>query len=186
MSLQQKQDELFWDQAGGGYFTAAADAGLLMRLKDDNDNAEPAGNSIAAMNLLRLAAMFDDKSLADKAHRLLSLYGPHISESASLFPTMLAAVDFHLAKPKQIILAGNPGAADTQAMLRTAYAHYLPNRVILCADGDEGQRFLAERVESIKGMSMLDKRATAYVCESFVCKKPTNDLAAFERQISGR
>ncbi len=64
VKLATKQSELFEDKEHGGFFsTAAGDASLLMRMKDDYDGAEPSGNSVAALNLLRLAQMTDRPGL---------------------------------------------------------------------------------------------------------------------------
>ena len=52
------QDELFLDRVGGGYFnTAGEDPSVLLRVKEDHDGAEPSGNSVSAINLIRLASM---------------------------------------------------------------------------------------------------------------------------------
>ena len=62
--LQETQDRLFFDDKNGGYFTTSGkDASVLLRMKDDNDSAEPAASSIAALNLLRLSQIHDDKQL---------------------------------------------------------------------------------------------------------------------------
>ena len=55
--LTEKQVELFEDTAGGGFFGAEAAPDRVFEMKDDYDGAEPAGNSVAVMNLLRLARM---------------------------------------------------------------------------------------------------------------------------------
>ena len=56
--LQATQDRLFFDEKNGGYFsTSGKDASVFLRMKDDNDGAEPAASSIAALNLLRLSQM---------------------------------------------------------------------------------------------------------------------------------
>ena len=63
--LQATQDRLFWDDKNGGYFTSTGDdPSILLRMKEDNDNAEPAPSSIAALNLLRLAQIRDAKDCA--------------------------------------------------------------------------------------------------------------------------
>jgi hypothetical protein len=47
---------LVW--CAGGYFqTSGTDASVLLRLKEDYDGAEPAASSVAAINLMRLAAL---------------------------------------------------------------------------------------------------------------------------------
>ena len=185
LDVQKTQDQLFWDPAGGGYFsTTGNDASLLLRIKDAEDNAEPSGNSIAALNLLRLSQMTDDRDLRTKAEQTIRAFGPLIERAPTAVPQMLVAVDFSLSNPMQIVLAGKIDGPDTRAMLKAAYGHYLPNRIILLADGGEGQRFLASRVPSIAELKMIDGRATAYVCEHFACQLPTNDLRKFESMLS--
>lgn len=52
------QDELFFDKEGGGYFnTPGEDPSVLLRVKEDHDGAEPSGNSVSVINLVRLASM---------------------------------------------------------------------------------------------------------------------------------
>ena len=49
VELQETQDRLFFDQGTGGYFsTSGDDKSVFLRLKDDNDGAEPAASSVAA------------------------------------------------------------------------------------------------------------------------------------------
>ncbi len=148
-----------------------------MRTMEDSDNAEPSGNSVAALNLLRLAQMTDDRQLREKAEKTLRAFAGRLSQYPAAMPQMLVAYDFHLDKPKQIVLAGTPDAPDTQAMLRQAFAQYIPNKIILSADGGDGQAFLGERVEFLKNVGPIRGRATAYVCENYVCQLPTNDPA---------
>lgn len=52
------QDELFLDRNGGGYFnTPGEDPSVLLRVKEDHDGAEPSGNSVSAINLIRLSSL---------------------------------------------------------------------------------------------------------------------------------
>jgi uncharacterized protein YyaL (SSP411 family) len=185
LDLQSTQDRLFGDDQTGGFFsTRAGDANLLLRLKEDSDNVEPAGNSVAAKNLLRLAQMTDDKKLTDRAERTTKLYAGTLQRSPAAMPRMLVAIDFHLDKPKQIVLAGDPAAADTRAMLEAIYKPFLPNRVILPADQSAGQAFLATRLEFIRDIKPLGGKATAYVCENYACQRPTSDISELARQLT--
>ncbi len=173
------QDAKFEDADLGGYFTAAGggDTMLMLRLKDDDEGVEPSGNAVAAMNGLRLAQMLDDEALATRARRTLLAYVGRLKERPGSMPYLLSATGFHLAKPKQIVIAGRPDAPDTRAMRRELYAHYLPERVLLGADAGPGQAFLAGHAAFIKGLKPIDGRATAYVCENYACRMPTTDLA---------
>jgi len=52
------QDTLFLDKDGGGYFNnTGEDSSVLLRVKEDYDGAEPSGNSVSALNLIRLASL---------------------------------------------------------------------------------------------------------------------------------
>ena len=192
IGLQEKQNELFWDKDAGGYFsTAGRDAGLILRIKDDYDGAVPSANSITALNLLRLSQMTDDTAFRDRAETTFSVMGDRMQNLPSAVPQMLVAFDFHLAKPKQIIIAGEPGSPDTLAMLREVHSRFIPNKIVLLADGAAGQKTLGEYLEFVKGVRMIDGKATAFVCRDYVCKLPTNDPAAMasllaESQGKGR
>ena len=47
----------------------------------------------------------------------------------------------------------------------------------------EGQAFLGARVEVLKAIKPLAGRATAYVCENYACRQPTNDLHVLREQL---
>lgn len=57
----------------GGYFqTSGGDASVLLRLKEDYDGAEPAASSVAATNLIRLAALMPEGGGCHKALLILA------------------------------------------------------------------------------------------------------------------
>ena len=183
--LQATQDGLFWDARNGGYFTSAGnDPNILLRLKEDNDNAEPAPSSIAALNLLRLAQIRDAKELRERAGQTIAAFAGSLNHFPSAMPLMLVALDFSLTKPRQIIIAGKPGATDTRELLVETRRHYLPNTIVLLADGGEGQKYLAGKLKEIKEMKPIDGKAAAYVCENFTCKAPVTSAEELRKLLS--
>jgi len=90
---------------------------------------------------------------------------------------MLVAFDFLEGALRQIVIAGNSDASETEALLAEVHRHFLPNRVLLLADGAEGQSYLGETNEAIRAMSMMVGKPAAYVCENFACKMPVTDPA---------
>ncbi len=62
-------------------------------------------------------------------------------------------------------------------MLNLANNQFLPNLQVLLADNDSNQNFLAQHVETIATVESLDGKATAYLCEDFICRAPTNDVS---------
>jgi len=179
LELQQTQDRLFFDEKGGGYFsTSGTDKSVVLRMKDDNDSAEPAATSIAALNLSRLTQLRNDKQLAERARKTIDAFAPTVNHFASAMPQLLVALDFSLAKPKQIVIAGKIGDDGTKALLQEVHRHFLPNKILMLADGADGQEFLGENNEALRAMSPIDGKPAAYVCENFTCKAPVTDPKA--------
>jgi uncharacterized protein YyaL (SSP411 family) len=87
---------------------------------------------------------------------------------------MLCALKLALVEPSTVVLAGDPRTAEFQALAAVLHEKLGPRRVLLCADGGEGQQWLAARRSYLTEMKPLDGRATAYVCENFTCRQPVN------------
>jgi uncharacterized protein len=152
-NLTARMRELFEDTADGGFFsTAADDEHLIIRMKEDYDGAEPSGNSVAVLNLLRLGKS-DYREAADKA---LRAFASRMRQITSGVPQMLVALMHSLTPPKQVMLGGEP----LDAFLEELRGRFLPFHALL------------PREEP-------DEKPTAYVCENFVCKLPTTDVSKF-------
>jgi uncharacterized protein YyaL (SSP411 family) len=178
VELQETQDHLFFDEKNGGYFSnSGADESVFLRMKDDNDGAEPAASSVAALNLLRLAQFRDDPAAAgaERARKTIDAFATTLSHFASAMPQMLVALDYSLSKPQQIVIVGKKNVPETKALLKEVHRHFLPKTILVLADGGEGQRYLGEKNEPIRAMSPVDGKPAAYVCENFTCKAPVTD-----------
>jgi uncharacterized protein YyaL (SSP411 family) len=188
VELQEMQDRLFFDEKNGGYFsTSGKDESVFLRMKDDNDGAEPAASSVAALNLLRLAQFRDDKTIAERARKTIDAFATTLSHFPSAMPQMLVALDYSLSKPRQIVIAGKKDAPETQALFKAVHSHFLPKTILLLADGADGQKYLGEKNEAIRAMSMVEGKPAAYVCENFTCKAPVTDPKALSELLaSGR
>jgi uncharacterized protein len=176
IELQQSQDRLFFDEKNGGYFSSSGrDEGVFVRIKDDNDGAEPAASSIAALNLLRLSQIFDDPKTAERAKRTIEAFATILLQFPSGMPQMLVALDYSLGKPRQIVIAGKKNSPETKALLKEVHRHFLANTIVILADANEGQKWLGEKNEAIRAMSLVEGKPAAYVCENFTCKAPVTD-----------
>ncbi len=187
VSLQEKQDQLFGDAKDGGYFDAGtSDPSLLSRTRESYDGAEPSPNSTAAMNLLRLAQFTDRTEWRDKAQKTLSAFAARLQSTPEAVPALASALDFRLAQTKQILIAGDPASRDTRELLRQVNSRFLPNKILLLADGGTGQLQLARWLPFVAGAHRTKDRATAYVCENYVCKLPTADPQVMARLLENR
>ncbi|MCI0622137.1 MAG: thioredoxin domain-containing protein [Acidobacteria bacterium] len=182
--LQEKQDALFWDPKQGGYFsTTGKDPALLLRMRDVYDGAEPSPNSVAALNLLRLWQMTDREKWREMALKTFTAFGQRLTDVPQAVPQLAAAFDFSQSKAKQIVIAGDLQSPDTKALLRLVHERYIPNKILLLADGAAGQKQLVQWLPFIKGVTRRQGRATAYICEDYVCKLPTSDPQVVARLL---
>ncbi len=187
VSLQEKQDQLFGDDKDGGYFdVGSSDPSLLSRTREAYDGVEPSPNSTAAMNLLRLAQFTDRSEWRDKAQKTISAFAARLQSNPEAVTALASALDFQLAQTKQILIAGDPVSQDTRELLRLVNARFLPNKILLLADGGTGQQQLARWLPFVAGAHRIRNRATAYVCESYICKLPTSDPDVMARILDDR
>ncbi|MDR9501915.1 MAG: thioredoxin domain-containing protein [Desulfurivibrionaceae bacterium] len=178
LAISRRQKELFFDEKEGVFFDSPLDAeNILVRMRNEYDGAEPSGNAVAAMNLLRLTRITANREQQQEAAAILSFFAPGLMEQPFGRPALAAAYDLYSQNPSQIILAGNPEAADTKEMLALINSLYLPTTLLLLADNGPGQRLLEQQLPFMKEMTALDNRATAYLCQDFSCKKPVQSVA---------
>jgi uncharacterized protein YyaL (SSP411 family) len=179
MRLAEKQAELFEDiEHGAFYSTAAGDPTLVMRIKEDYDGAEPSGNSIAVLNLLRLAQITGRQDFQASAERALAAFGSRMVAAPVGVPQMLVAYEFSISKPKQIVLVGERDAPDMRRLLDALHSRFVPNRIVLLVDRASRQA-VARYLPAVADMTAIGGQATAYVCEDYACQLPTADAAEF-------
>jgi uncharacterized protein len=182
--LTEKQAELFEDRERGGFFSSAeGDESLVMRVKEDYDGAEPSGNSVALRNLLRLAELTDRAAFRESAEKTLAAFAPRLTLTPVALPQMLAACEFRLGEPRQIVLVGERDAQDTQALVGTLYTRFVPNRVVLLLDSTATRQALSARIPGIAAMEKLNGRASAYVCRNYACQLPVFEPERFAELI---
>jgi len=169
VELQERQDALFWDAAGGYFSSAAGDPLVPVRMKEDYDGAEPSANSVSAKNLLRLGRMLHDEPYEARAREILAASHAVLEGAPTAVPQMLVALDLALAAPAQAVIAGARDSGDVTAWMRDLHLAFSPHRVLLLADGDA---FPASRNPLLRDMKPLDGRASLYECENFSCRTP--------------
>jgi hypothetical protein len=176
--LTERMRERFEDRAVGGFFsTAEGDSSLVLRVKEDYDGAEPSGNSVAILNLLRLTQITNRAEFREPAELAVKAFIPRLDKVPVALPQMLAACEFLMGDPRQIIVVGERGAEDTRALLRELHAHFIPNRIMLLVDSPETRTALASGIPAIAEMHKLDGRAAAYVCRNYACQLPVSEAS---------
>jgi hypothetical protein len=176
LDLNKDFTERFWDpNAGGFFFTAEDSESLLMRKKEVYDGATPSGNSVAALDLLRLARITADIDLERNAEQIGRTFSGNIKQFPSAYTQMLIATEFAIGPSREVVIAGSPGASDTEEMLRRLRTLYLPNKVVVLRPIDESAAQIEAVAEYTRLQQSLDGKATAYVCLNYNCELPTTD-----------
>jgi uncharacterized protein YyaL (SSP411 family) len=178
--LTEKQMALFEDRQEGAFFSSPADDhSLVLRIKEDYDGAEPSGNSVAIMNLLRLAQTTARSDFRISAEHAIAAFATRLSSTPVALPYLLAACELRLSNPYQIILVGERGAEDTNSLLRVLYSRFLPNRIVLLVDSPDTRKALAAGIPAIETMEKVEGRAAAYVCRNYTCQLPVSEASKF-------
>jgi uncharacterized protein len=184
LELQQTLDALFWDDESGGYFSVTGeDASVLLRMKDDNDSAEPAASSVAALNLARLAAMLNDSQMTERARRTVRAFSRQLGRFPSAMPQLLVAFDFLENGAMQIVIAGAPENEGTRSLLGEMRRHFLPRAVVVELFDNESRNFFGEQNEAVRAMAPVDGKPAAYVCRNFTCQAPVTEAEQLSRLL---
>jgi uncharacterized protein YyaL (SSP411 family) len=167
----------FWDDEQGGlFFTGDYSEELLVRKKDAYDGAMPSGNSVAALNMIRLARFLGDTNFEEKAAATIRAFSATIPRAYSGFSMMLAALEFALGESFEIVIAGDPSETDSQKMIDAIRGQYIPNRVILLKGTTHQSSEVTRLAPFAKFMDTVGGKATAHVCIDYNCKLPTNEI----------
>ena len=168
---------------GGFFFTSGDHEQLLAREKPASDGAEPSGNSVAILNLLRLGELTTDDRYRLRAERALRAFEPRLAAAPGSLSEMLLAVDFHLDTPKEIVIVTPSSRREAEPLLERLRGTFLPNRVLVVVP--EGAELTAQTklVPLLEAKRALRGRPTAYVCEQRLCELPTSDPEVFARQL---
>jgi hypothetical protein len=192
VALQQRQNELFWDEESGGWFSSdGRDPTVLLRMKDDYDGAEPTASSISVMNLLVLSHLVPESDWTDRIDRTLRLFGTRLEQMGRAVPMMAAALATHLAGVQQIVIVERAQSADGggepagSGLARAVASRYLPFAITLVVT-PERQRALGDSLPFVAAMRTLDGATTAFVCRDFTCRQGVTTLEALEQELGVR
>jgi len=177
IELQNKQDELFWDESQGAYFDHDGEDGtVLLRGKDFLDNATPAGNSLSAWNLLRLSAMSGQLEREAKAEQILRKTTDLMQRFPGSFPMMMLALDWISRQHWEVVIATEH--ADRDLVWPALSSAFSPHAVFLKADES-----LADICPNLSGKGTRQGRTLYYLCEKGSCQQPTDDAELVRRML---
>ncbi|KAB2003372.1 hypothetical protein ES319_D11G127800v1 [Gossypium barbadense] len=194
--LQDMQDELFLDREGGAYFnTPGEDPSVLLRVKEDHDGAEPSGNSVSAINLVRLVSMVSGSKsdhYRQNGEHLLAVFESRLKEMAMAVPLMCCAADMlSIPSRKQVVLVGHKPSEEFENMLAAAHASYDPNKTVIHIDPTntaemEFWETNNNKVALLARNNFAADKVVALVCQSFSCRPPVSSPESLQHMLSNK
>ena len=184
--LQQEMNARFWDDQNGGFFsTPAGNVELPVRPKELYDGAIPSANSVALFNLLLLSRLTGDPQWEDRAQAQMRAFAGTVNSQPSAFTYFLCALDFALRPGEEIVITGEPQAADTRELLAALNLNFTPNKVTIVKT-EQNAAQLNNFAGYTDGLEVVQGKATAHVCRNGSCTGSTTDTQTMLDKILGK
>ena len=178
----------FHDPASGGFFDMATDGEVIGALaaqrKPLQDAPTPAGNSSAAIALLRLHAWANDAAYRDIAAGTLAAFAGIVEHYGMFASTYAIALDMYLNPHTQVVIAGSGDAAEK--LFDAAIAPFSLNKSVLhLPEGEIVPQMLPPALaETIPDLPEIrESKTVAVLCSGFTCQPPIEDPAELQKAI---
>jgi hypothetical protein len=170
-------------ETGGFYLTANDGEKLLVRAKEIYDGAIPSGNSVMALNLLRLGKVTGDAKYLDAAKALFSAFSGFLENNPQAAEVLLHALFFSLSSPAEIVICGEKSDPRTQALIKEINRRFLPSAVLLFRDPHKPNEELLKIAPFLKNQGMANGMPTVFICRNQTCEKPENSVQALAQRL---
>jgi len=177
LELSQNMISLFWDDKGGGlFFTPEDGEKLIIRKRQVYDGAVPSANSIAMLNMLRLARLTGRIDLEERAVEIGRAFSYTIGQMPSAYTQFMTAVDFGIGPSYEVVIAGRSDSNDTREMINALRRHFIPSMVTILRPVEEKEPGIDRLADFVKDYKCINEGPTAYVCINNSCRAPTKEI----------
>ena len=167
----------FYDEPNGGFWQSTDTPHLILQVKEDYDGAVPSGNSVAALGLLRLGKITDNKEYIKMAEKTLTLFSDNLKNNPQTVPYLLQALDYIIHEPRRAVITGDPESSGAQDLITAAHSIYQPNKVILGVAGP---------VEDFAKKLPVGKQSEVYLCTGSACQEPTVNSKKLKEMLTAK
>ncbi|MBT4224489.1 MAG: thioredoxin domain-containing protein [Opitutae bacterium] len=175
ISLNDLTLKHFWDSKDGGFFMTADDGEkLLVRHKEIYDGAIPSGNSVTALNLLRIGRITGRIELEEKAAGVMKAFSLDVQRNPSAYTQLMQALDFAVGPSLEIVIAGDLNIPQTQNLLKILHKDFIPNKVILHRPSEADASIIKIAPYTEFQAPTKDGIPQVFVCQNYQCKRPVS------------
>ena len=184
--LQEQMIENFWDGENGGFFSTSKESvDLPVRPKELYDGAIPSANSVALINLVSLFRLTGNPAWDTRAQALIRAFAGTVKSQPQAFTYFLCGLNFALRPGQEVIITGEPQAADTRQLLAALNINFTPNKVAMVKSDQNAER-LAKFAGYTDGLQVVEGKATAHVCRDGSCTDSTADSQKMLDKLLGK
>lgn len=189
LELMETTVRRFWDEKDGGFFDTAKDLDqrqgrLQAPHKPFQDSPAPAGNSVAALVLDRLAALAERPDFREKAETILNLLASRAGDYGLFAATYGLALTNHLRAPVEVVVVGNPEDERTRLLIKAAHqASKAGKRVLALSPETVKDGGLPAGLASTLPNLPLDGTPLALVCVGTSCQPPVQTPEALAEAL---
>ena len=175
----------FEDSKHGGFFLTSDDGEeLLIRAKEFYDGAIPSGNSVMALNLLRIHKITGNEKYLDSAENLFAAYSNFLEKNPRGAEVLLNALDFALAPAKEIVIAGKIGTYETDQLISLINNLFLPAKVVIHRPINIDKPEIFSISPFVKNQGLVNGKPAVYICENQTCQKPETEINLLKKLLS--
>ena len=164
-------------ESGGLYMTLEEEPA---RLKESYDGPTPSGNSVAALDLARLADLTGREDFREASERILREFGTELSENPTAHACMLTALDLLVNGMREVVIAAG-GPSSAMPFIDAAYGVFNPDRALVV--GTEASYPALSKLTPLLEGRKPGARPLAYVCSHNVCELPADSAEALAAQL---
>ncbi|MGI6050222.1 MAG: thioredoxin domain-containing protein, partial [Acetivibrionales bacterium] len=185
LDLSEDVIQLFWDDENGGFYLYGSDGEqLITRPKEIYDGAIPSGNSVMALNFIRLGRITGKFEFEERADKILQCFSSSIASHPIAYAYSLMALLYGSSESQEIVILSKK-EEEAKPFIDIINSDFRPFTVsLLYMTGDEELLENAPFIESyIKSYQASDENTLAYICEKGACKAPVSNYNDYKALI---
>lgn len=176
VQLAEEMAAHFSDPAGGFYYTADDHERLITRVKDQQDNATPSGNSLAATALLRLGRLTARGDLEEAGYRTLQSMSGLLSEHPRAAAQALLALDFHLGPSFEVAIVDGPDRAVADEFRARLATRFAPHVISVRRPAGAEEANLPTVLQPLFAQRPATGSTQFFICERGACRRPVTTV----------
>jgi len=176
--------ENFYDNKQGGFFfTSNESEKMITRNKEIYDGAIPSSNSVAFLNLLRLARLTGNSELEETAFNLQSAFSAAVTKHPAGYTHFLQGVNFSLGPSTEIVLTGNEYDDRLKEMIAVINSASIPASVVILKT-PENEKEVGGISPFTKQLPIFKDKPAVFYCNNYTCSSPVHSPEELKNLLS--